>query len=66
MCIIHTAHSRDLIKLLQADGWRLARTRGSPHQFVHATKLGTITVPHPKKDLGKGLVLAIRKQAGLK
>jgi len=58
--------SRELIKLLQADGWHLQRTRGSHHQFVHATKLGTITVPHPKKDLGKGLVLAILKQAGLK
>jgi predicted RNA binding protein YcfA (HicA-like mRNA interferase family) len=51
---------------LQADGWRLQRTRGSHHQFVHPTKVGTITVPHPKKDLGKGLVLAILKQAGLK
>jgi len=25
-----------------------------------------VTVPHPKKDLGKGLVQAIRRQAGLK
>jgi predicted RNA binding protein YcfA (HicA-like mRNA interferase family) len=35
-------------------------------KFVHQTKVGTITVPHPKKVLGKGLVLAILKQAGLK
>jgi predicted RNA binding protein YcfA (HicA-like mRNA interferase family) len=54
-------HSRELIKLLQADGWQLKRT-----QFAHPTKPGTVTVPHPKKDLGKGLVQAIRKQAGLK
>jgi predicted RNA binding protein YcfA (HicA-like mRNA interferase family) len=58
--------SRELIRLLQADGWQLHRTRGSHHQFVHPIKPGTITVPHPKKDLGKGLVRAIRKQAGLK
>jgi predicted RNA binding protein YcfA (HicA-like mRNA interferase family) len=58
--------SRELIKLLQTDGWQLRRTRGSHHQFVHPAKSGTITVPHPKKDLGKGLVEAIRKQAGLK
>jgi predicted RNA binding protein YcfA (HicA-like mRNA interferase family) len=58
--------SCELIKLLQTDGWQLRRTRGSHHQFVHPTKPGTITVPHPKKDLGKGLVQAIRKQAGLK
>jgi predicted RNA binding protein YcfA (HicA-like mRNA interferase family) len=35
-------------------------------QFVHPTKPGTVTVPHPKKDLGKGIVRAIRKQAGLR
>jgi predicted RNA binding protein YcfA (HicA-like mRNA interferase family) len=58
--------SRELIKLLQTDGWQLQRTRGSHHQFVHPAKPGTITVPHPKKDLGKGLVQTIRKQAGLK
>jgi predicted RNA binding protein YcfA (HicA-like mRNA interferase family) len=58
--------SRVLIKLLQADGWRLQRTRGSHHQFVHPTRPGMITVPHPRKDLGKGLVQAIRKRAGLK
>jgi predicted RNA binding protein YcfA (HicA-like mRNA interferase family) len=57
---------RELIKLLQADGWQLKRTRGSHHQFAHPTKPGTVTVPHPKKDLGKGLLQAIRKQAGLK
>ncbi len=57
--------SRELIKLLLAHGWRLQRTRGSHHQFVHPTQPGTITVSHPKKDLGKGLVKAIRKQSGL-
>jgi predicted RNA binding protein YcfA (HicA-like mRNA interferase family) len=58
--------SHELIKLLQANGWRLQRTRGSHLQFVHPAKVGTITVPHPKKDLGKGLVQAILKQADLK
>jgi predicted RNA binding protein YcfA (HicA-like mRNA interferase family) len=51
---------------LHADGWNLQRTRGSHHQFAHPSKPGTVTVPHPKKDLGRGLVQAIRKQAGLK
>ena len=58
--------SREPVKLLHTDGWQLRRTRGSHHQFVHPTMPGTITVPHAKKDLGKGLVQAIRKQAGLK
>jgi predicted RNA binding protein YcfA (HicA-like mRNA interferase family) len=58
--------SRDLIRALEADGWRLVRVRGSHHQFKHPRKSGTVTIPHPKKDLGIGLVNAIRKQAGLK
>ena len=66
MCILHTMQSRELIRLLEADGWRLLRTRGSHHQYGHPTKPGTLTVPHPKKDLGKGLVSVIRRQAGLK
>jgi predicted RNA binding protein YcfA (HicA-like mRNA interferase family) len=41
-------------------------TRGSHYQFVRPTKPGAVTVPHPKKDPGKGLVRAIRKQAGLR
>ncbi|QEA38115.1 type II toxin-antitoxin system HicA family toxin [Pistricoccus aurantiacus] len=58
--------SSDFIKELEANGWRLDRVKGSHHHFRHADMLGTITVPHPKKDLKKGLVQAIRKQAGLK
>jgi predicted RNA binding protein YcfA (HicA-like mRNA interferase family) len=58
--------SRELIKAWQAAGWRLQRTRDSHHQYVHPTRPGTVTVPHPNKDLGKGLVYAILKQAGLK
>ena len=58
-------NSRDLIRELEANGWRLTRVRGSHHQFKHPRKAGTVTIPHPKKDLGIGLVKAIRKQAGL-
>jgi predicted RNA binding protein YcfA (HicA-like mRNA interferase family) len=35
---------RDLIKMLNADGWRQVRVRGSHRQFRHASKPGTITV----------------------
>ncbi|MFI2817901.1 MULTISPECIES: type II toxin-antitoxin system HicA family toxin [Vreelandella] len=58
-------NSRALIKQLEADGWALVRVKGSHHHFRHPTKPGTITVPHPKKDLKTGLVKAIRKSAGL-
>ncbi len=58
--------SKDLIQLLKQDGWMLRGSKGSHHVFVHPTKTGHLTVPHPKKDLGIGLVQKILKQAGLK
>lgn len=57
--------SSDLIRELELAGWVLARVKGSHHQFKHPDHKLPITVPHPKKDLGIGLVKAIRKQAGL-
>lgn len=58
--------SADLIKLIKKEGWLLVRTRGSHHHFKHPTKKGIVTVPHPKKDIPKGTVVMIIKQAGLK
>ena len=57
--------SADLIRELLAAGWVLDRVRGSHHVFKHGSRPGIVVVPHPKKDLGAGLVAAIRKQAGL-
>jgi hypothetical protein len=34
------------VVLLPVPSHTLLRTRGSHHQFVHPTKVGTITVPH--------------------
>jgi len=57
--------SAALIKELVAAGWQFDRIRGSHHVFRHLGRPGIVVVPHPKKDLGKGLVAAIRKQAGV-
>lgn len=58
--------SRELIALLKADGWTLDRVKGSHNVFVHPTKPGHISVPHPKKDLKTGLVQALLKDAGIR
>ncbi len=63
---MRTMKSADLIRELRAAGWGLDRVRGSHHVFRHPDRPGHVVVPHPKKDLGTGLVAAIRKQAGLK
>ena len=59
-------HSIDIVKLLEADGWLLRSVRGSHHVFQHPSKPGHITVPHPKKDLGTGLVHKLLRQAGIR
>jgi predicted RNA binding protein YcfA (HicA-like mRNA interferase family) len=57
--------SRSIIKALEADGWALKRVTGSHHHYMHPTKSGLTTVPHPKKDLPVGTVRAIERQSGV-
>jgi predicted RNA binding protein YcfA (HicA-like mRNA interferase family) len=58
---------RDLIKLLEADGWVLTDTKGSHRQFEHPTKSGKVTVAGKlSDDVRKGTLASIRRQAGLK
>ena len=57
--------SRELIKVLEKDGWFLVATKGSHNQYKHKLKKGIVTVPHQKKDIPKGTILSIFKQAGL-
>lgn len=65
-CVPYTQMtSADLIRELQRAGWELDRVNGSHHVFKHPVLKGHVVVPHPKKDLGIGLVKAIRKQAGI-
>ena len=58
---------RGLIRLLEEDGWRLARTRGSHRQFRNPDNPGTVTVAGKAGvDVPPGTLNAILKQAGLK
>jgi predicted RNA binding protein YcfA (HicA-like mRNA interferase family) len=57
--------SADLIRDLRRAGWALDRVTGSHHIFKHPGRPGTVVVPHPKKDLGIGLVKSIRQLAGI-
>nr|WP_315214033.1 type II toxin-antitoxin system HicA family toxin [uncultured Duganella sp.] len=58
--------SADLIRRLEQAGWRLRNVRGAHHIYSHPDRGGHIGIPHPKKDLGIGLVQKLLKQAGLK
>lgn len=57
--------SKEILKILQDDGWYVADIRGSHHQLKHPTKSGKVTVPHPKKSFPQQTVKSIFKQAGL-
>ena len=58
---------RDILKLIEADGWFLDRTRGSHRQYKHPSKRGLVTVPgKPGDDLAPGTQNSILKQAQLK
>ncbi|MEA5577140.1 type II toxin-antitoxin system HicA family toxin [Anabaena sp. UHCC 0451] len=49
-----------VIQRLEADGWYLARTRGSHRQFKHPDKIGTVTVSgKPNIDVPIGTIKSI-------
>ena len=58
---------KELVKLLEEDGWVMSRTRGSHRQFKHSVKPGLVTVAgKSSSEVPKGTLNAILKQSGLK
>jgi predicted RNA binding protein YcfA (HicA-like mRNA interferase family) len=58
---------RDVIRLIENDGWFLVATRGSHRQYKHAAKAGRVTIAgKPSDDMAPGTLNSVFKQAGLK
>ncbi len=58
---------REVIRLLERDGWELVVTQGSHRQFKHPTKPGRVTVSgNLGDDMPKGTFASVKRQAGLK
>ena len=58
---------KEIIKLIEKDGWTLSRTKGSHRQYRHPEKIGGVTIAgHPNEDLHPKTQASILKQAGLK
>jgi predicted RNA binding protein YcfA (HicA-like mRNA interferase family) len=58
---------RELIALIEADGWVQVRVTGSHRQFHHPTKPGTVTIAgNGGTDVPAGTLNSVLKQAGLK
>jgi predicted RNA binding protein YcfA (HicA-like mRNA interferase family) len=58
---------REVLVMLESDGWYLIATRGSHRQFKHSSKPGRVTVAgKPSDDLAPGTLNSIFKQAQIK
>ena len=58
---------RDVIKLVEQDGWRYLETKGSHRQFKHPLKPGRVTIAgHPSDEMPPGTLKSVMRQAGLK
>lgn len=58
---------KEIIRVLERDGWALVATRGSHRQYKHIMKSGRVTVAgKPSDDVAPGTLNSILKQAGLK
>lgn len=58
--------SREVIKILQNDGWYEVGCVGDHHNFKHPIKRGKVTVTHPRKDFPIGTLKSIEKLTGIK
>ena len=56
--------SRRLVRLLERHGWVRVAVRGGHWQFKHPERAGRVTVPHPNRNLKRGTVASIYRQAG--
>ena len=59
-------NSRDIITALLNDGWFQVAQKGSHVQLKHQSKIGRVTVPHPRRDMPLGTLRSIEQQAKIK
>lgn len=59
-------NSREIIRRLEAEGWRVLRVKGSHHMMGHPNNPLVIVVKHPEKDCPLGTLKKIERQSGVK
>jgi len=58
---------KEILKMLNDDGWYMVKQRGSHRQFKHPVKSGKVTVnQQPNEVLSQEILNSIFKQAGWK
>ena len=57
---------RDVIRMIEEDGWYRVVTEGDHRQYKHTAKPGRVTISgYPGDDMPKGTLASIKRQAGL-
>ena len=55
---------REVIKLIEADGWYQIKMEGDQRQYKHPTKKGRVTIAgHLRNEVPPGTLSSIYKQA---
>lgn len=56
---------KEVIKIIESDGWYLVRQKGSHRQYKHNLKKGLVTIAchKPSEDMAYGTLNSIFKQA---
>ena len=58
---------RDVIRMVERDGWYHVKTRGSHRQYKHPVKRGKVTIAgHPNIEMAPGTFRGIMKQAQMR
>ena len=61
-----TIKAKDLVRVLQKDGFHLAHQKGSHATYKHPTTQRRVTIPiHPGQDLKRGLLRGILNDLNL-
>jgi len=58
---------KDIIKMIEKDGWYLVTTKGSHRQYKNLNKPGRVTISgHLNDDIAPGTLNSVMKQAQIK
>lgn len=59
---------KDVVRLIEGDGWVQVRQRGSHRAYKHEKKSGIVTIAYHRlsDEVPRGTLNSIFKQAGLK
>jgi predicted RNA binding protein YcfA (HicA-like mRNA interferase family) len=64
--LLERVNVREVIKVLERDGWRLDRQSGSHRQYRHPDRPGTVTVAGKlSDDTPRGALASVWRQAGI-